>query len=207
VTLLIGLCLAQLGAQTPNSESGYAHLQLSAISSIHSKGTLSGMALIFYGSQSEPRDHRSGAYIEHRAYDDGTVRHQGDSRCLSGNGLDLARRRVLDQSRACQREGVSRVYRPTPPHYHATCDEFLYVFSGRGTFWAKDASTKAEFKPGQLLFFERGTVHAMPELFEHPVVFLSVGTPRREPTDIIFVDPSDGTPETFMARNAADSTE
>src|ERR1700675_1229119 len=51
---------------------------------------------------------------------------------------------------------VFRVYRPTPPHYHATCDEYLYVFSGRGTFWMKDASTKAEFKPGQLLFFERG---------------------------------------------------
>src|SRR6202167_1749774 len=49
------------------------------------------------------------AYVEHRAYDDGTVRHQGDSRCLSGNGLDLARRRILDQSRARQREGVSRV--------------------------------------------------------------------------------------------------
>ena len=100
---------------------------------------------------------------------------------------------------------VFRVYRPTPAHYHATCDEYLYVFSGRGTFWMRDASTKAEFKPGQLLFFERGTVHAMPELFEHPVVFLSVDTPRREPTDIIFVDPEDGSPETFMARNAGKS--
>jgi mannose-6-phosphate isomerase-like protein (cupin superfamily) len=97
---------------------------------------------------------------------------------------------------------VFRVYRPTPPHYHATCDEYLYVFSGRGTFWMKDASTKATFEPGQLLFFERGTVHAMPELFDHPVVLLSIDTPRREPTDIIFVDPKDGTPETFMARNA-----
>jgi len=87
---------------------------------------------------------------------------------------------------------VFRVYRPTPAHYHATCDEYLYVFSGKGTFWMRDASTKAEFGPGQLLFFERGTVHAMPELFEHPVVFLSVDTPRREPTDIIFVDPKDG---------------
>jgi hypothetical protein len=27
---------------------------------------------------------------------------------------------------------VFRVYRPTPAHYHATCDEYLYVFSGRG---------------------------------------------------------------------------
>jgi mannose-6-phosphate isomerase-like protein (cupin superfamily) len=98
---------------------------------------------------------------------------------------------------------VFRVYRPTPAHYHATCDEYLYVFSGRGTFWMRDAATKAEFGPGQLLFFKRGTVHAVPELLEHPVVFLSVDTPRREPTDIIFVDPKDGSPETFMERNAA----
>lgn len=100
---------------------------------------------------------------------------------------------------------VFRVYRPTPAHYHATCDEYLYVFSGRGTFWMKDESTKSEFAPGQLLFFERGTVHAMPELYEHPVVFLSIDTPRREPTDIIFVDPKDGTPATFMGRNAENS--
>ena len=33
---------------------------------------------------------------------------------------------------------VFRVYKPTPPHYHATCDEYLYVFSGRGTFWKED---------------------------------------------------------------------
>jgi mannose-6-phosphate isomerase-like protein (cupin superfamily) len=97
---------------------------------------------------------------------------------------------------------VFRVYRPTPPHYHATCDEYLYVLSGRGTFWMKDASSKAEFGPGQLLFFERGTVHAIPDIFAGPLVFLSIDTPRREPTDIIFVDPRDGTPETFMARNA-----
>ena len=98
---------------------------------------------------------------------------------------------------------VFRVYRPTPPHYHATCDEFLYVFQGRGTFWMGDESTKAEFKPGQLLVFERNTVHAMPELDEEPVVFLSIDIPRREPTDIIFVNPKDGSPQTFMARNAA----
>jgi mannose-6-phosphate isomerase-like protein (cupin superfamily) len=97
---------------------------------------------------------------------------------------------------------VFRVYRATPPHYHNGCDEYLYVLSGRGTFWMGDALTKAEFGPGQLLFFERRTVHAMPDILEEPVVFLSVDTPRREPTDIIFVDPKDGTPATFMARNA-----
>jgi hypothetical protein len=60
---------------------------------------------------------------------------------------------------------------------HATCDEYLYVFSGLGTFWMKAPSTKGTFEPGRL---------------------------QREPTDIIFVDPKDGTPETFMARNAQD---
>ena len=30
-------------------------------------------------------------------------------------------------------ERVFRVYRGTPPHYHAICDEYLYVLSGKGT--------------------------------------------------------------------------
>jgi mannose-6-phosphate isomerase-like protein (cupin superfamily) len=68
---------------------------------------------------------------------------------------------------------VFRVYKPTPPHYHATCDEYLYVFSGRGTFWMEDESTVAEFGPGELLFFKRGTVHAQPKILEDPVVFLN----------------------------------
>ena len=97
---------------------------------------------------------------------------------------------------------VFRVYKPTPPHYHVSCDEYLYVLQGRGTFWMQDPSTRAEFAPGQLLFFERRTVHAIPDILEAPLVFLSIDTPRREPTDIVFVDPSDGTPATFMARNA-----
>lgn len=97
---------------------------------------------------------------------------------------------------------VFRVYRPTPPHYHASCDEYLFVLSGRGTFWMEDAATEAAFGPGELLFFQRGTVHALPKLTQEPVVFLSVDTPRRDPRDIIFVDPQEGSPETFMARNA-----
>lgn len=93
---------------------------------------------------------------------------------------------------------VFRVYRGTPPHYHATCDEYLYVLSGRGTFWMESAETQDEFRPGQLLFFRRGTVHALPDILEGPVVFLSVDTPRRDPRDIVFVDPADGTPESFI---------
>ena len=107
---------------------------------------------------------------------------------------------MTDRPQASAR--VFRVYRGTPAHYHATCDEFLYVFSGRGTFWMEDPSTQAEFGPGQLLFFEKGVVHALPDLFEEPVVFLSIDTPRRDPKDIVFVDPGDGTPESFIAPRA-----
>jgi mannose-6-phosphate isomerase-like protein (cupin superfamily) len=96
---------------------------------------------------------------------------------------------------------VFRVYRPTPPHYHATCDEYLYVVSGRGTFWMEEASNLADFKPGQLLYFERRVVHALPAILEEPLVFLSVDTPRRDPKDIIFVDPKDGTPESFVQQS------
>jgi mannose-6-phosphate isomerase-like protein (cupin superfamily) len=93
---------------------------------------------------------------------------------------------------------VFRVYRGTPPHYHATCDEYLYVLSGRGSFWMGEAINGGEFAPGQLLFFKRGAIHALPEIHEGPVVFLSVDTPRRSPKDIIFVNPEDGTPESFI---------
>jgi mannose-6-phosphate isomerase-like protein (cupin superfamily) len=93
---------------------------------------------------------------------------------------------------------VFRVYRPTPPHYHAKCDEYLYVLSGRGTFWLDSPENSGEFEPSHLLFFKRGTVHAFPDILESPVVFLSIDAPRREPADIIFVNPADGTPEQFI---------
>jgi len=95
---------------------------------------------------------------------------------------------------------VFRVYRETPPHYHKGSDEYLYVLLGRGTFWMGDASNKAEFGPGDLLFFKRLIIHALPDILEEPVVFLSFDTPRRDPKDIIFVNPEDGTPETFIRR-------
>jgi len=93
---------------------------------------------------------------------------------------------------------VFRVYRGTPPHYHVNSDEHLYVLSGRGTFWMEDASDQAEFGPSDLLFFKRGVVHALPDLLQQPVVFFSVDAPRRDPKDIVFVDPAEGTPESFI---------
>ena len=40
------------------------------------------------------------------------------------------------------------------------------MFSGRGTFWMEDAASIAEFGPGQLLYFRRGIVHALPDMIE-----------------------------------------
>jgi mannose-6-phosphate isomerase-like protein (cupin superfamily) len=93
---------------------------------------------------------------------------------------------------------VFRVYRETPAHYHEGSDEYLYVLSGRGTFWMGNPSNGAEFAPGDLLFFKRRIVHALPRMIEGPVVFLAIDTPRRDPKDIIFVNPADGTPEMFI---------
>ena len=93
---------------------------------------------------------------------------------------------------------VFRVYTSTPAHFHAGSDEHLYVVSGRGTFWMGEAADLSEFQPGHLLFFKRGTVHAMPEIIEAPVVFLAIDIPRRDPKDIIFVSPDEGTPEGFI---------
>jgi mannose-6-phosphate isomerase-like protein (cupin superfamily) len=103
----------------------------------------------------------------------------------------------LPHRRSAASARVFRVYRETPPHYHAGSDEYLYVLSG-GTFWMGDASNGGEFAPGDLLFFKRGIVHALPKILEKPVIFLSFDAPRRDPKDIIFVNPQDGTPKSFI---------
>jgi mannose-6-phosphate isomerase-like protein (cupin superfamily) len=103
--------------------------------------------------------------------------------------------RLTDEQNASSR--VFRVYRPTPAHYHATCDEYLLVVSGRATFFLGD-SPHFEVGPGQLIFFKQGTVHGTPEILEEPFVVLAVDTPRRDPRDIIFINPADGTPESFI---------
>ena len=113
-------------------------------------------------------------------------------------GTLLLDKYLTDDESASSR--VFRVYRETPPHYHERSDEHLYVLSGRGTFWMGDASNGAEFSPGDLLVFKRRVVHALPKLLEGPVVFLAIDTPRRDPKDIVFVNPEDGTPEMFIGK-------
>ena len=103
--------------------------------------------------------------------------------------------RLTDEAAASAR--VFRVYRPAPAHYHATCDEYLVVLSGRGMFFfGPDAPF--EVGVGQMIFFKRGTVHGMTAVVEEPFVVFAVDTPRRDAADVIFLDPSDGTPESFL---------
>jgi mannose-6-phosphate isomerase-like protein (cupin superfamily) len=103
--------------------------------------------------------------------------------------------RLTDEHHASSR--VFRMYRPTPAHYHATCDEYLFVIAGRATFFLGDAPP-FEVGPGQLIFFKQCTIHGSPAILEEPFVVLAVDTPRRDPKDIIFINPADGTPESFI---------
>lgn len=103
--------------------------------------------------------------------------------------------RLTDEDEGSAR--VFRVYQPTPAHYHATCDEYLIILSGRGRFFIGNREP-FEVGPGEMLFFKKGTIHGMPEILEHPLFMVSVDTPRREPSDIIFLDPAQGTPASFV---------
>lgn len=103
--------------------------------------------------------------------------------------------RLTDEPEASAR--VFRIYRPVPAHYHATCDEYLLVVSGRARFFFAD-DPPFDLGPGQLVFFKKGTVHGTTQIIEAPFVVFSVDTPRRDPKDVIFVNPKDGTPEEFI---------
>jgi mannose-6-phosphate isomerase-like protein (cupin superfamily) len=103
--------------------------------------------------------------------------------------------RLTDEDAASAR--VFRVYTPAPAHYHATCDEYLLVLSGRARFFLGD-EPPFELGPGQLVFFKKDTIHGMPEILEEPFVVFAVDTPRRDPSDVNFVNPQDGTPESFI---------
>jgi mannose-6-phosphate isomerase-like protein (cupin superfamily) len=103
--------------------------------------------------------------------------------------------RLTDEAAASSR--LFRVYRPVPAHYHKTCDEYLQVVTGRARF-AVEGKDPMELGPGQVLFFRRNTVHGIPEIVEGPLVFFSVDTPRRDPSDVTFVDRSHGTAKEFI---------
>jgi mannose-6-phosphate isomerase-like protein (cupin superfamily) len=103
--------------------------------------------------------------------------------------------RLTDEEAASCR--VFRVYRPVPGHFHTSCDEYLYVLSGAAQI-AITNDPPHEIRPGELVFFKKNTVHAIPQIIEHPFTVLAIDTPRRPPEDVHFVNPADGTPETFI---------
>jgi mannose-6-phosphate isomerase-like protein (cupin superfamily) len=102
--------------------------------------------------------------------------------------------RLTDEQEASCR--VFRIYRNVPPHYHATCDEYLLVLRGRGTIFIGD-SQPFEVSSGQLVFFKKRMVHGL-TIRDEPFVFLSVDTPRRDPKDVIFLNPEEGTADAFI---------
>ena len=107
----------------------------------------------------------------------------------------LADLRLTDEPAASCR--IFRVYHPAPAHFHRISDEYLYVLSGSAEIGIATDVPRI-LHPGDLVFFRRETRHAIPRLLAHPFTVLAIDTPRRPPTDIHFVNPADGTPETFI---------
>lgn len=103
--------------------------------------------------------------------------------------------RLTDEEAASCR--VFRVYHPVPAHFHTSCDEHLYVLTGRAEIVIAGEAPR-EIGPGDLVFFRKRTVHALPRVLEHPFTVLALDTPRRPPEDVHFVNPEDGTPESFI---------
>ena len=98
----------------------------------------------------------------------------------------IADRVLTDRDAASTR--LIRTLAPVPAHYHATCDEYVYILEGSGTVWLEDPRHETPFNPGDLLFFARDVVHAMPQIFSGSVLSFSVDTPRRDPHDVIMID-------------------
>jgi mannose-6-phosphate isomerase-like protein (cupin superfamily) len=103
--------------------------------------------------------------------------------------------RLTDEQAASCR--IFRVHRPAPAHYHTSCDEYLYVLTGRAEIVIEGAEPRV-IGPGELVFFKKNTIHATPRIVEEPFTVLAVDTPRRPPEDVHFVNPADGTAASFI---------
>lgn len=103
--------------------------------------------------------------------------------------------RLIDREAASCR--IFRTYRPVPPHFHVSCDEYLYVLQGRAMFQIGDAVPQ-EVGPGMLIHFPKRTAHGMPALIEEPFVVLAIDTPRRPSDDVTFVNAADGNAASFI---------
>ncbi|HEY2000548.1 cupin domain-containing protein [Paraburkholderia sp.] len=102
---------------------------------------------------------------------------------------------LTDEPSASSR--IFRVYYPIPRHYHETCEEHLYLLTGKVSFVIEDEAPRI-LEAGQLVTFERNTVHAITEILESPAVFLTVDAPRRVPSDVVYVNPDDAKIRPFV---------
>jgi mannose-6-phosphate isomerase-like protein (cupin superfamily) len=102
---------------------------------------------------------------------------------------------LTDDASASSR--LFRVYYPIPRHYHETCDEHLYLLTGKVAFAIEDEAPRL-LSAGQLVTFQRNTVHAITEILESPAVFLTLDAPRRVPTDVVYVNPGDAKIRPFV---------
>jgi len=103
--------------------------------------------------------------------------------------------RLTDEQAASCR--VFRVHRPAPAHFHTSCDEYLYVLSGSAEMVIADEPAR-QISPGELVFFKKNTIHALPRILQHPFTVLAIDTPRRPPEDVHFVNPEEGNPQSFI---------
>jgi mannose-6-phosphate isomerase-like protein (cupin superfamily) len=102
---------------------------------------------------------------------------------------------LTDQASASSR--LFRIYYPIPPHYHATCEEHLYLLTGRVAFTIADQAPRI-LEPGELVIFDRNTVHSISEVLAGPAVFLTVDSPRRAPGDVIYMNWDDARIRPFV---------
>lgn len=98
---------------------------------------------------------------------------------------------IVDRVLTDRAEASARLIRtlaPVPAHYHRDCDEYVYILEGSGTVWLENPRHETPFYPGDLLFFAREVVHAMPQIFSGSILSFSVDTPRRDPRDVTMIE-------------------
>jgi mannose-6-phosphate isomerase-like protein (cupin superfamily) len=95
--------------------------------------------------------------------------------------------RLIDREHAGVR--IFRLYDEVPMHYHAKSDAYLYILNGKAEFYVADKGPVVAGK-GDLLFWGKGTAHGNGKILEGPLDVLVFDALARDPSDVIWVDPS-----------------
>ncbi|AWH74713.1 cupin domain-containing protein [Dokdonia sp. Dokd-P16] len=95
--------------------------------------------------------------------------------------------RLIDREHAGVR--IFRLYDEVPMHYHAKSDAYLYILNGKAEFYVADQGPVVAGK-GDLLFWGKGTAHGNGKILEGPLDVLVFDAIARDPSDVIWVDPS-----------------